>query len=136
MSINYNEKRERKKTTHLNSKEQDGFIRERFRKVVNSRQTTRKNCRKNSRGDARESCWPCANSSQNLIQREFSTSYGSLLLAFFRTHKGKLFYERGRGKGGRVSRVCARARKWSSLRNSSGIVTFLGGSLGQRHGRQ
>lgn len=108
----------------MNSKEQDGFCCKRFRKVVNSSQTSRKNCRKNS-DDARESCWP-----RELVAKSDPARFlEELRVAFvgFLSYTKENYFTRKRGEGG-FSHV---RRSGSSLRNSFGIVTFLGGF--QRH---
>lgn len=78
--------------THVNSKEQGGFCCERFGEVVNSRQTSRKNCK--NLNIARKLPAARRTSSQNLIQREFSTSQRGRFCWLSFVHKGKVFYKR------------------------------------------
>lgn len=85
-----------------NTEEQDGFCRERFEKVVNSRANLSAN-RKKKWSDAAPRKL-ATNSPQNLIQRGFSPM---LLLVFFRVYTKEKYFtgEREREKSGENSRV-------------------------------
>lgn len=105
--------------THVNSKEQDGFCRGTIRKSCK----LRANLSQEELGRWLRKLLAVRTRRKNLILRDYLTSR---FCWFSFVHKGKVFYQRKE----RFS--CARARSRSSLRNSHGIVTFLGGF--HRHG--